>query len=157
MARKRTLHAINLIAPLALVATWFKVSVDAGADAGYSTSMILREFKSCGVPDSRHVFQRNGQFGLPADVKCHAVRREDDLIQPPSFEWHVNSFTRSVLLSAGGALKNDREMYVVFLRFDADSRLGTHGRNVCSHDHELVQKLELQRLDELFHLGPQIR
>ena len=44
MARKRTLHAINLIAPLALVATWFKVSVDAGADAGYSTSMILREF-----------------------------------------------------------------------------------------------------------------
>jgi hypothetical protein len=44
MARKRMLHAINLIAPLALVATWFKVSVDAGADAGYSTSMILREF-----------------------------------------------------------------------------------------------------------------
>ena len=89
MARKRTLHAINLIAQLALVATWFKVSVDAGADAGYSTSMILREFSSCGVQDSRHVFQRNGQFGLPADVNCEAVRREDALIKPPSFEWHV--------------------------------------------------------------------
>jgi hypothetical protein len=70
MARKRTLHATNLNSPLALAATWFKVSVDAGADAGYSTSMILREFKSCGVPDSRHVFQRNGQFGFPADVNC---------------------------------------------------------------------------------------
>ena len=39
MARKRTLLAINLIAPLALVATWFDVSVDADADADHEPNV----------------------------------------------------------------------------------------------------------------------